>query len=217
MGKRQDWHADSSKSHKDAIPVKTRECLFPASICQRWSRKEDRDADHFSENVSLQAQIQLDWEAKLFEEAKKEQTGSFWPVFPSLPPAFSVFPHCLVSSESQSQSLRTVVTQEEPEIWGKRGYSKRPWLLHCEAWLIITLASLLMKRDEDSSYRQEETRKHTYTKHREHLSNARSCYLEHIGLGSSIREDQLRPGLVKRESLGWQCVTVTASFILIVK
>lgn len=65
--------ADSSKSHKDAIPVKTRECLFPASICQRWSRKEDRDVDHFSENVSLQAQIQLDWEAKPVQKVRQSQ------------------------------------------------------------------------------------------------------------------------------------------------
>lgn len=136
--KRQNWHADSSKSNKDAIPVKTRECLFPASICQRWSRKEDGDADHFSEYVSLQARIQLDWEAKTCKGAERnerERTGSFWLFSPSLPPAFCL-PHCLVSSESQFQSLITLVTQEEPEIWGKRGYSQRPWLLHCESWLI---------------------------------------------------------------------------------
>lgn len=93
-------------------------------------------------------------------QGSRRGAGSFWFGSPLLALALSVSPHFFESSEPQVQILRTPVTQEGPELWGKRGHSQSPWLLHSEAWQFINSCFLVNEKSEYGSYGQEETRNH---------------------------------------------------------
>lgn len=90
---RQRWHASSRNSNRDNIPVKRRD-LFPASICQSWSRKRGRSDDHFSENACVQAQMLLSWETKPCKGTEAKHSAA---LPPSLPPALPA-DHCCLSA-----------------------------------------------------------------------------------------------------------------------
>ena len=71
---RQRWHANSRNSNRDNIPVKRRD-LFPASICQSWSRKGGSSDDHFSENACVQARRLLPWEMKPCKDTEAKRSA----------------------------------------------------------------------------------------------------------------------------------------------
>lgn len=139
-GARRKKHVNSRNSNKDTIPVKSRKDLFPASICQSWSRKEDSNDDHFSENVFIQAQIQLPWEKKPRKCAEAlgpadHPTLPLPQLSPSLPTPScqQCTPEYGLDSKNPWNVGRAWIIRTE----GKMGNIWRPWMSHCGAWLAV--------------------------------------------------------------------------------
>lgn len=136
---RQRWHANSRKNNRDNIPVKRRD-LFPASICQSWSRKRGSSDDHFSENACVQARMLLPWETKPCEGTEAKHSADPRP----LP-----YPQCsLLTTVARQQCTRSVV--QIPRIFGtwkgpeSLGQKERETLSRGLEWCALDGALLLL-------------------------------------------------------------------------
>lgn len=89
--------------------------MFPATICQSWSRKEDSNDDHFSEKVSVQSRIQLAWETAPRTEAEARDLADHPPI-PLL--QLSLYLPTDVC-QSVAQISRTFEIQEGLELFGQ--------------------------------------------------------------------------------------------------
>lgn len=136
---RQRWHANSRKSNRDNIPVKRRD-LFPASICQSWSRKRGSSDDHFSENACVQARMLLPWETKPCKGTEAKRSADPRP----LP-----YPQCSpLTTVARQQCTRSLV--QIPRIFGTRkgpgslGQKERETLSRGLEWCALDGALLLL-------------------------------------------------------------------------
>lgn len=115
---RQRWHANSRNSNRDNIPVKRRH-LFPASICQSWSRKGGSSDDHFSENACVQARTLLPWEMKPCKGTEAKRSADPRPLpYPQHSPLTTAA--CQQCTRSAVRIPRILGTRKGPESLGQK-------------------------------------------------------------------------------------------------